>query len=295
MGDDNIVKYAAEFAGVGVICAVAVGFAWATGAALPSVAATNPMLLIALWSIALQWLGFGLAWRQRSERYYDVFGSVGHVAAVILALVFAASLDGRSVLLALLVLIWALRLGVFLFKRIVAAGKDSRFDDIRDAWPRFLLAWTLQSLWIVFTLAGVLLGILSPASAAFGGLAVLGMVCWLCGFCFEAVADAQKAAFRRHPENAGRFIQSGLWAWSRHPNYFGEIMMWFGLWLIALPVLRGWQHLAVVSPLFVYLLLTRISGIPLLEAAAERRWGHEPGFQHYRATTLALWPRRPSA
>ncbi|USA44153.1 DUF1295 domain-containing protein [Spongiibacter taiwanensis] len=287
-------KQGFDIAGIGIICAVAVGFAWLAGGALPSWQGSNPLVLIVLWSIGLQWLGFGLAWRQRLERYYDVFGSLGHISAVVFALVLAPSLDGRRWLLASLALVWALRLGVFLYRRIVFTGSDSRFDDIRDNWSRFLLAWTLQSLWIVLTLAGVLLGTLSAHSVPVSGLAVIGGVCWALGFCFEATADAQKAAFRRDPANRGRFIQSGLWAWSRHPNYFGEIMMWFGIWLIALPVLQGWQHLAAISPLFVYLLLTRISGISLLEAAAERRWGQEPEFQRYRAATPVLWPRRPS-
>jgi steroid 5-alpha reductase family enzyme len=113
------------------------------------------------------------------------------------------------------------------------------------------------------------------------------------GFLFEAVADDQKRRFRANPANEGRFIASGLWAWSRHPNYFGEITLWFGIALVALPALSGWQYATLISPVFVYLLLTRISGIPLLEARAKKRWGDEPAFQAYRARTPVLFPRPP--
>jgi steroid 5-alpha reductase family enzyme len=109
------------------------------------------------------------------------------------------------------------------------------------------------------------------------------------------VADRQKSAFRSDPANAGRFISSGLWAWSRHPNYFGEIVLWVGVALIALPVLSGWQHVTLVSPLFVYLLLTRISGIPPLERRAEEKWGDDPAYRAYVERTPVLWlrPQRP--
>lgn len=286
-------KSAVELGAVVVIAVVAGAFAWAAGAGLPGVAGLNPLVLIVGWSFAVQWAGFVQAWRCRSERYYDLVGSIGHLSAIALALMLSTQLDGRSLLLAALVSVWALRLGSFLFVRILAQGNDSRFDEIRHHGPRFLMAWTLQAAWIVFTQAAVLLGILSPVAASLSGLALLGGLCWLLGFGFEVIADRQKRRFRAQPENRDTFIRSGLWAWSRHPNYFGEIMMWFGLWLIALPALQGWQHLAFISPVFVYLLLTRISGIPLLEASAARRWGQQPAYQQYLALTPRLWPRRP--
>jgi steroid 5-alpha reductase family enzyme len=129
----------------------------------------------------------------------------------------------------------------------------------------------------------------------FGVLGWLGFALWLVGFLFEAVADDQKRRFRANPANEGRFITSGLWAWSRHPNYFGEITLWFGIALIALPALSGWQHATLISPVFVYLLLTRISGIPLLEARAKKRWGDEPAFREYKARTPVLFPRPPKS
>ncbi|MBE0636838.1 DUF1295 domain-containing protein, partial [Candidatus Bipolaricaulota bacterium] len=120
---------------------------------------------------------------------------------------------------------------------------------------------------------------------------------WMCGFSIEVLADAQKARFRSNPANKGHFIQSGLWAWSRHPNYFGEIVLWFGVAIIALPVLRGWQWLSLISPLFVTLLITRISGIPLLEKRADEKWAGQDTYEGYKAGTSVLipWPPRRTA
>jgi steroid 5-alpha reductase family enzyme len=105
------------------------------------------------------------------------------------------------------------------------------------------------------------------------------------------VADRQKRRFRADPNNRERFIQSGLWAWSRHPNYVGEITLWVGIAFIALPVLAGWQYVTLVSPVFVYVLLTRISGVPLLEDRSEKKWGGNPEYRAYRDRTPVLFPR----
>jgi len=113
---------------------------------------------------------------------------------------------------------------------------------------------------------------------------------WLVGFGFEVVADRQKRRFRSDPDNEGEFIRSGLWRLSRHPNYFGEIVLWVGVALVALPALEGWQHVTLVSPLFVYLLLTRVSGIPMLEEKADERWGGREDYERYKRETPVLWP-----
>jgi steroid 5-alpha reductase family enzyme len=123
--------------------------------------------------------------------------------------------------------------------------------------------------------------------------ALVGFVVWLIGIGIEALADQQKSAFRADPANKGKFIQSGLWAWSRHPNYFGEIVLWVGVAIIAFPVLSGWQLVTLVSPLFVILLLTRVSGIPMLEKRADERWGGQPDYEAYKERTPVLVMRPP--
>jgi steroid 5-alpha reductase family enzyme len=128
-----------------------------------------------------------------------------------------------------------------------------------------------------------------------GVLDAVGCALWLFGFGIEVMADAQKSAFRNNPDNRGRFISTGLWAWSRHPNYFGEIVLWTGLFLVSVSQLQGLEWLVGLSPVFVAGLLIAGSGIPLLEADADTRWGSDPDYQRYKATTPVLVLRPPSS
>jgi steroid 5-alpha reductase family enzyme len=202
--------------------------------------------------------------------------------------------DPRALLLAGLVALWSLRLGSFLFARITRDGADRRFDDLKPDFARFLMAWTLQGLWVLLTVSCALAAITAAGAAPLGVWALLGLLVWISGFTLEVVADRQKQAFRADPSNRDRFITTGLWAWSRHPNYCGEIVLWIGIAVIALPALSGWSFATLVSPVFVYVLLTRISGVPLLEARAKKKWGDDPAYQAYKARTPVLWLRPPS-
>ena len=201
--------------------------------------------------------------------------------------------DARALAIAALVGIWAVRLGLFLTRRIHGDGFDRRFTDIKTRFSAFLMAWTLQGLWVSMSVAAGLAAIASTARVPADGLLAAGMLLWAAGFAFEVIADAQKRRFRADPANAGRFIHTGLWAWCRHPNYFGEVLLWTGIAVAAWPALSGWAHLTLLSPAFVWLLLTRISGMPLLEASAERRWGGAPRYRAYRSRTPALVPLPP--
>ncbi len=121
--------------------------------------------------------------------------------------------------------------------------------------------------------------------------AVVGFLLWAAGFAVEVVADSQKSSFRADPAHRGHFIPTGLWARSRHPNYFGEIVLWVGVAVIALPVLEGWQWVGLISPVFVALLILRVSGVPLLEAKADAKWGGQPDYEAYKRATPVLVPR----
>jgi steroid 5-alpha reductase family enzyme len=243
----------------------------------------------------IQWLAFIPAYLLQSESFYDLTGSITYISVTIVAVLLCPVVDGRSYLLLALVVIWAARLGTFLFRRIRKAGKDVRFDAIKPSFTRFLLTWSVQGLWVTFTLAAALAAITSTTRKELGWFALIGWLVWVFGFTLEAVADAQKSRFRADPENKGRFIHTGLWAWSRHPNYFGEIVLWIGVAVIALPILRGWQWVTLISPVFVALLITRVSGVPMLEKRADEKWGGQDDYEAYKERTPVLIPRPPSS
>ena len=243
---------------------------------------------------AVNWLAYIPSNRAQTEKYFDLTGSVTYVSMTIVALALSSDLDARSYIAGVMVLVWAVRLGSFLYRRISRAGKDGRFDRIRTAPLRFLSAWTLQGLWILLTGAAAIAIITTTQREPLGVVAYVGIAVWMVGFVIEVVADQQKAEFKRDSANDGRFITTGLWAWSRHPNYFGEITLWTGVAIMAIPVLSGWQFVVLISPVFVAVLLTRISGIPMLESRADERWGDEDGYQRYKNTTPALIPRPPT-
>ena len=254
----------------------------------------NGLPLFALCGIlafAINWVVFVPSYLFQTERFFDLTGSVTYLSLVLTALVVHGEPDARALLLGAMVTIWAVRLGSFLFLRIVREGADRRFDALKPSLPRFLLTWTLQGLWVFLTLCCALAAMTTTRPTPPGGLAAFGSVVWAVGFAIEALADRQKRRFRADPANRGRFIQSGLWGWSRHPNYFGEIMLWIGVALLALPALEGWRLVTLISPVFVFLLLTRVSGVPLLERKAEDRWGSDAAYRAYRDSTPVLIPR----
>jgi steroid 5-alpha reductase family enzyme len=241
----------------------------------------------------IQWLAFIAAYLLQTEKFFDLTGSITYISVTILAVLLSPVVDGRSILLLILVVVWAGRLGTFLFRRVLKAGKDARFDDLKPSFIRFLNTWTLQGLWVTFTSAAALAAITTATRKELGLFALIGFLIWVLGFATEATADAQKNRFRADPENKGKFIHTGLWAWSRHPNYFGEIVLWIGVAVIALPILRGWQWVTLISPVFVTLLLTRISGVPMLEKRADEKWGGQEDYEAYKARTPVLIPRPP--
>jgi steroid 5-alpha reductase family enzyme len=247
-------------------------------------------LLVGL-AFFIQWLIFIPAFLMQTEKIFDLTGSITYISLIAIAVIFSTGVDGRSILLAVLVVIWAIRLGTFLFRRINKAGKDDRFDAIKPSFIRFLNVWTIQGLWVTFTAAAALVAITTTNRKELDLFAIIGLLVWIFGFSIEIVADSQKSRFSANPENKRKFIQTGLWARSRHPNYFGEIMIWIGIAIIALPVLQGWQWVALISPVFVTLLLTLVSGIPLLEKKADQKWGGHEDYEAYKKRTPVLIPR----
>ncbi len=281
------------YAGVLIAIVVGAGIAWAGSRGGGEIGGFPVFALAVAVAYLIQWVVFVPAYLLQSERFYDLTGTGTYIVVTTLAVALAPAVDGRSVLLLLLVAVWAGRLGTFLVRRVRRAGKDDRFDTIKSSFPRFLMTWTLQGLWISLTLAAALAAITTTTRDELGLVTVPSVLVWIAGFAIEAVADRQKSRFRADPANKGRFISTGLWAWSRHPNYFGEIVIWIGVALLAVPVLHGWQWVTLVSPLFVAFLLTRVSGVPLLEKKADATWGGQPDYEAYKRDTPVLVPRPP--
>ncbi len=281
---------------IALVVAALVGWAGSQGShtlALPPLGQASVFVWCGVLAFLINWVVFIPAFIYQTERYFDLTGALTYLTVTGFALYMAPVRDPRALLIGLLVVIWAVRLGSFLFKRVLVNGFDHRFNHLKPVFARFLLTWTLQGLWVFLTLAAGLAVMTSTHQVPLGWVAGLGLLLWLAGFSIEAISDRQKRIFRADPQNAEKFIHTGLWAWSRHPNYFGEILLWIGVAVIALPVLSGWRWAMLVSPVFVYLLLTRISGVPLLEAHGEKKWGDDPAYRRYVDNTPALMMRPP--
>jgi len=245
-------------------------------------------------------LAFGLNWLvyipsalARTEHYYDLTGGLTYLSVTALAAVLSQPLDLRCTLVVCMVSIWAIRLAGFLFVRVRRVGKDVRFDVVKTKPSTFLVWWTLQALWVLTTMAAALAIVAGGQRVPMSWLSWAGFSVWGFGFAIEVIADAQKSSFKSDPTNQSRFIRTGLWAWSRHPNYFGEIVLWTGVALMAVPILTGWQYATLISPVFVSFLLMKMSGVPLLERKADERWGGQEDYEAYKAATPVLIPRPP--
>jgi len=282
-----------------IVAAIAFAFGTFAGSQSVEIGGTSAFLLCVIMAMAINWLVFIPSAIAKADTYYDTTGAITYFSVTMFALWAGyshhGSLDTRGVVIAAMVVIWCIRLGSFLFIRIHAmGGADSRFEKIKVHPERFLVAWTLQGLWVVLTASAAFAALTAQSRAPVGVFFWLGAAIWVFGITFETIADQQKSAFKKDPANKGKFINVGLWRWSRHPNYFGEITLWTGILIMAIPVLQGWAWLVVISPVFVTLLLTKISGVNLQNAQAKERWGDDPDYQRYRANTPALIPMPPS-
>ena len=255
----------------------------------------SAVLYSAAICLGIQWLAWIPASLAKSERYYDLTGGLTYLTVVGFTLWAGSqseSPSARELIVSLLVVIWALRLSSFLYLRIHRTGKDGRFDRLKTSPIRFLVPWTIQGLWVFLTMIVVIV-INSQAESApeLGIWDAIGLLIWLLGFSIEVIADNQKSVFNANSENQGKWIDSGLWSYSRHPNYLGEIMLWTGIACFGISCFSGMERLAWISPIFIYLLLTKISGVPILDRRGLEKWGGQPEYHKYREETPTLLPR----
>jgi len=260
----------------------------------------------ALIAIIFQWIVFfhasGIIFgNERTEKYYDLTGASTYISLVFTTVHWRGGFDSMGIkqfILNICVLLWALRLGTFLYYRSIKNnGIDSRFTEIKQSLGRFVTAWTLQGVWVFITALPIFYLNTNKIStnvshANFNILNVFGLLLWLFGFLFETIADVQKLLWRMKEANHHSFICYGLWSLSRHPNYFGEICIWIGFYIASYSEFEtNLQAIAaLISPIFVTLLLVYISGIPLLESAADKQWGDDKAYKDYKQRVPVLIP-----
>jgi len=241
---------------------------------------------------AIQWVLFIPAYLFRTEKFYDLAGSVTYIFAVSFVLFKSNSdllnYDIGSLILSVVIIIWALRLGSFLFLRIKKAGEDKRFKEIKTSPTRFFMTWSLQGMWVSLCSACALTALANPNGIQTNLLFYFGLFIFLNGFILEIIADTQKSKFRSNTKNKNLFINTGLWSFSRHPNYLGEIILWLGISIMSISALNEWQYVTLISPVFTYVLLVYISGVRLLEESGKEKWGHLEDYKKYLKNTPSL-------
>ena len=246
-----------------------------------------------LIAFLIQWFMFVPAFYFQTEKFYDLTGSVTYISIVTYVSIqnyYTININIGSVLLASCIILWAIRLGSFLFTRIHKAGEDKRFKHIKPSPSRFFMTWTLQGMWVSICSMCALTAIASKNGVIQNEVFYMGMLVFITGFILEIIADMQKSRFRKNPENKDQFIAHGLWYYSRHPNYFGEITLWLGISMMSFSSLSAWQYITLISPLFTYLLLVYVSGVRILEISGMEKWGHLEKYQEYVRTTSSLFP-----
>ncbi len=245
----------------------------------------NLVLLIFL----IQWVSFIPAYFFQTEKYFDLTGSITYLFSVSALLYITGTTQITDIIVVLCVAVWAVRLGLFLFNRIVNDGEDKRFRNIKPNFTRFFMTWTLQGTWVSMCLLCVLTALSSPNGIIHSYLFYVGLFVFNIGFLIEIVADNQKTIFRNDKKNKDKFITTGLWKYSRHPNYLGEIILWFGISVMSFSSLENLQFLTLISPIFVYFLLVYVSGVRMLEDSGKKKWGHLDSYKKYINNTPKIF------
>ena len=240
----------------------------------------------------IQWVAFIPAYLFQTEKFYDLTGSLTYLTViwfVYLSSNQAGEVNFQNLIVTVLISIWAIRLGSFLFSRIHKDGEDKRFRSIKTSPSQFFMTWTLQGMWVSICSMCVITGISSSEGLVLNPLFYLGFILFLIGFSIEVIADHQKTVFRAIKENKDKFISTGLWSKSQHPNYFGEILLWSSIAIMSFSSLSGTQYLTMISPIFTYVLLVYISGVRMLDDMGNKKWGHLKEYKQYKQNTPVLF------
>ena len=243
-----------------------------------------------LLAFLIHWLLFIPAFLFKTEKFFDLSGSLTYLSVMIYVVFSKNNFQDQigNIVLASLIILWAVRLGSFLFFRIKKAGEDKRFREIKTSFTRFFMVWTISGMWVSLCSMCALTAIASNDGVVLNYLFYFGLVTFFVGMSIEVISDNQKTQFRKDPKNKDRFINTGLWSRSRHPNYVGEITLWSGVAIISFSSLEGWQYVRLISPIFTYFLLVYVSGVPQLEESGQKKWGYMKDYQDYIKKTPSL-------
>ncbi|MCF7928879.1 MAG: DUF1295 domain-containing protein [Spirochaetales bacterium] len=249
---------------------------------------TLPLALAVSFGINAAFFAFALSFK--TDKVTDLTYGLTFLILTVIALIYSGTYTLYTFGAALMVGLWGVRLAAYLFHRIITIGKDDRFDDKRESFIRFGSFWVLQAVTVWVVMIPVLLFLKDPELTGPAWLFPLGGVVWALGFGLEWVSDHQKFRFKNDSANRGKFMNRGLWKWSRHPNYFGEILLWWGVFIAVFPAFSGWELASVIGPVWITMLLLFVSGIPLLEKSADQKYGDDPEYQRYKKETSILIP-----
>ena len=250
----------------------------------------NSFTFLLLLSVIIQVIFFIPSFILKTEKLYDLIGSTTYIIIITIAYLSVNTKTATDTILFLFVVLWGTRLGTYLFRRIQRDSEDVRFEKAKRNFFWFLQYWMGQALWVSITSCAAVISILNTESNTLGINGIIGILIWIIGFSFEVIADFQKNNFKKSQNTNDKFISDGLWSISRHPNYFGEITLWIGIYIISYTSFSGYEYLSIVSPIFVYILLTRMSGINMLEKIADERYGNINSYIEYKNNTPILIP-----
>lgn len=242
--------------------------------------------------LIINFLAFLFAFKWQTDKLTDITYSLSFIVAVLYSYVSSPDWSWVQMSIAVAIVLWAIRLGGYLFWRVHKVGKDDRFDEMRPIWYSYIKFWILQALSICVV---VLPAVIALHKNSGGGdvlnvATIGGLILIVSGWFIEAIADYQKSAFKSKTKGQNVFMKSGLYSIVRFPNYLGEILFWIGIFILATPYLDSWEYVSIVSPIWIIVLLTRISGIPLLVQSHDIKYGSMSSYQEYKKSTAKLVP-----
>lgn len=247
-----------------------------------------------LISIGINLLMFIPAFIFKTDHLTDLSYALTFIILAVAALLLNG-ITPTGLIVALMVVAWGLRLGIFLFVRIRKMKRDSRFDGVRESFAKFLKFWVLQglSVWVVL-ISAIIFITQGYSSQGYAAVCWMGLLVWLLGLSTEAISDLQKYQFNQNKKNNGKFISTGLWKYSRHPNYFGEILCWTGMYIFVFRIFSPTNMIiGLASPLYIATLLLFVTGLPPLEKFADEKWGKTKEYKEYKRKTSIMVPWFP--